>query len=212
MIVNARACNNCKKVKAVTPEFWQAIPNSNDGFRKTCLECKSASDHNRYTKNRNKKIAQARSWYKENRVKKQEYDSEYRRKHNEKIRKRKKDSYITASAKPIDKRLQNNLRHSSYRFPEAKRYQLEKRDIFRMLSRQANSCFYCAEKFANNDLITFDHVVPRVRGGSHSIGNLVASCFTCNTIKSHRFIMEYRLNKVVNRVMYKELDKQNKTK
>jgi 5-methylcytosine-specific restriction endonuclease McrA len=212
MLPKERSCNKCGKSKPVTSEHWQKIPNSSDGFRKTCLACKSLSDRTRYLKDKNKKIVQAKNWYKANTTKKQKYDSEYRRKHNEEIRKHKKDSYITASERPTGIRLHANLRHSSYRFPKAKRYKLEKRDIFRMLIRQANSCFYCFEKFADNDLITFDHVVPRVRGGSHSIGNLVASCFTCNTIKSHRFIMEYRLNKVVNRVMYKELDKQNKTK
>lgn len=43
-------------------------------------------------------------------------------------------------------------------------------------------CVYCGEVQDASDL-TVDHVEPRVKGGDHSRGNLVASCRRCNAEK-----------------------------
>lgn len=43
-------------------------------------------------------------------------------------------------------------------------------------------CVYCGEEFDAEEL-TVDHVQPRVKGGDHSRGNLVASCRACNAAK-----------------------------
>lgn len=44
-------------------------------------------------------------------------------------------------------------------------------------------CQYCGEKFTTNEL-TFDHVIPRSKGGSNTMGNVVAACAPCNSKKS----------------------------
>ena len=51
-----------------------------------------------------------------------------------------------------------------------------------------SSCFYCG----SNKQIQIDHVIPIARGGTHSIGNLVAACAKCNNHKRARFVMEWR--------------------
>ncbi|HXC62518.1 MAG TPA: HNH endonuclease [Nitrospiria bacterium] len=43
-------------------------------------------------------------------------------------------------------------------------------------------CQYCAGKFSSNDL-TFDHVIPKKRGGVTEWTNIVASCEPCNSEK-----------------------------
>ncbi len=43
-------------------------------------------------------------------------------------------------------------------------------------------CVYCGEQFDEAEL-TIDHVQPKMRGGDHSRGNLVASCRPCNVEK-----------------------------
>ncbi|HSH44699.1 MAG TPA: HNH endonuclease signature motif containing protein, partial [Longimicrobiales bacterium] len=43
-------------------------------------------------------------------------------------------------------------------------------------------CVYCGVVHPA-DALTVDHVQPRVKGGDHSEGNLVASCVPCNTAK-----------------------------
>ncbi|HUG40538.1 MAG TPA: HNH endonuclease signature motif containing protein [Longimicrobiales bacterium] len=44
-------------------------------------------------------------------------------------------------------------------------------------------CVYCGELCRPEDL-TVDHVEPRVKGGDHSEGNLVACCRPCNRDKA----------------------------
>ena len=65
------------------------------------------------------------------------------------------------------------------------------RDWRRLCSRHGWRCFYCSAKAP----LTMDHIVPIIRGGRHSIGNLIPACGSCNSSKSRRFIMEWRLAK-----------------
>lgn len=58
--------------------------------------------------------------------------------------------------------------------PERKRLILELHD---------HRCVYCGERFQSEEL-TLDHVEPRVKGGDHSRGNLVACCRPCNVEKA----------------------------
>lgn len=51
--------------------------------------------------------------------------------------------------------------------------------------RDAYTCQYCEEDFSPSWL-TFDHVMPRSRGGETSWVNIVTSCQTCNRIKGDR--------------------------
>jgi 5-methylcytosine-specific restriction endonuclease McrA len=51
-------------------------------------------------------------------------------------------------------------------------------------------CHYCgAEVGAAN--LTMDHLVPIIRGGRSTRGNVVAACKSCNTAKSHRLPLEW---------------------
>lgn len=54
------------------------------------------------------------------------------------------------------------------------------------LYRQA--CAYCGSK----ESIQLDHVIPIARGGTHSIGNLISACSSCNASKGSLTITEWR--------------------
>ncbi|MBI1206976.1 MAG: HNH endonuclease [Azospirillum sp.] len=50
-------------------------------------------------------------------------------------------------------------------------------------------CQYCLQRFAAHDL-TFDHVIPRSRGGRTTWENVVAACGPCNLYKGNRTLRE----------------------
>ena len=56
--------------------------------------------------------------------------------------------------------------------------------------RSSGRCHYCGEPFAPNEL-TMDHLVPLVRGGKSTKGNLVPACKECNSKKKHMLPMEW---------------------
>ncbi len=56
---------------------------------------------------------------------------------------------------------------------------------FNVFLRDAFRCQYCGEGFVAEDL-TFDHVIPRARGGRTTWQNVVAACEPCNLKKGHR--------------------------
>jgi 5-methylcytosine-specific restriction endonuclease McrA len=51
-----------------------------------------------------------------------------------------------------------------------------------VFQRHDFTCVYCGRRFSADEL-TVDHVEPRVKGGDHSRGNLVAACRPCNREK-----------------------------
>ncbi len=56
---------------------------------------------------------------------------------------------------------------------------------FNVFLRDGFACQYCMGHFKTNDL-TFDHVIPRSRGGRTSWDNIVTACRSCNTQKGNR--------------------------
>ena len=55
--------------------------------------------------------------------------------------------------------------------------------------RAAGTCHHCGEKFAPKDL-TMDHLIPIIRGGKSTKGNLVPSCKACNSARKHQLPFE----------------------
>lgn len=51
-----------------------------------------------------------------------------------------------------------------------------------ILLRDRYRCQYCGEEFDSQDL-TFDHVIPRAKGGKTVWGNILSCCMKCNGIK-----------------------------
>lgn len=70
---------------------------------------------------------------------------------------------------------------SASRYPAFTRFNVFLRDAF--------SCQYCNTSHPTPEL-TFDHVVPRSRGGHTSWSNVVTACSQCNTRKGSRLLNE----------------------
>jgi 5-methylcytosine-specific restriction endonuclease McrA len=63
----------------------------------------------------------------------------------------------------------------------------------RILRRDGYRCVYCSGAFPDAEL-TLDHVQPRVKGGDHSDGNLVACCKACNELKAGQAAWSFLAN------------------
>ena len=60
---------------------------------------------------------------------------------------------------------------------------------FNVFLRDRFSCQYCGDRFPTQEL-TFDHVIPRSRGGRTTWDNVVSACSDCNLTKSNRLPKE----------------------
>jgi 5-methylcytosine-specific restriction endonuclease McrA len=60
---------------------------------------------------------------------------------------------------------------------------------FNVFLRDRFHCQYCGGDFATN-VLTFDHVVPKSRGGRTSWSNVVTACSPCNLLKGNRLLQE----------------------
>lgn len=56
-----------------------------------------------------------------------------------------------------------------------------------VFQRDNFTCRYCGDKPLH---LECDHVIPRSRGGSDNLSNLVASCRPCNSLKSNKIYFE----------------------
>jgi 5-methylcytosine-specific restriction endonuclease McrA len=54
----------------------------------------------------------------------------------------------------------------------------------------ADTCAYCQRPLDDTNR-TVDHVVPRVRGGSNHVSNLVLACQLCNSMKADKLLHEW---------------------
>jgi len=59
-------------------------------------------------------------------------------------------------------------------------------------ARDKNQCQYCGSKFHSEDL-TYDHVIPKYRGGKTEWSNIVTCCISCNRRKGGRTPAEARM-------------------
>lgn len=74
------------------------------------------------------------------------------------------------------------------RTPPFTRYNVFMRDFW--------CCQYCAQEFSTHEL-TFDHVIPRSRGGRTSWSNIVAACHSCNLRKGDRLPSEIGMHPLI---------------
>lgn len=56
--------------------------------------------------------------------------------------------------------------------------------------RGAGICYYCGKRFRPDEL-TMDHIVPIIRGGKSTKGNIAPCCKECNSKKKYMLPMEW---------------------
>jgi 5-methylcytosine-specific restriction endonuclease McrA len=64
---------------------------------------------------------------------------------------------------------------------------------FNVFLRDAFSCQYCGHRLAT-EVLTFDHVIPRCRGGRTTWENVVTACSLCNLAKGHKLPKQAKMS------------------
>lgn len=64
---------------------------------------------------------------------------------------------------------------------------MKRADVF---ARDGHRCAYCGLVYPA-EMLTLDHVQPRVRAGDRTAGNLVTACSGCNLLKGHLSLAEF---------------------
>ena len=64
---------------------------------------------------------------------------------------------------------------------------MKRSDIF---ARDQYRCVYCGI-VREPEMLSIDHVQPKVRGGDGSAGNVVTACMACNTAKASRPLAQF---------------------
>jgi hypothetical protein len=62
-----------------------------------------------------------------------------------------------------------------------------------VFARDGYRCVYCGTVVLP-ELLSVDHVQPRMRGGDGSGGNVVTACLRCNTAKGSRTLSQFLLD------------------
>lgn len=83
-------------------------------------------------------------------------------------------------------KVRGTTRRRALRLATSGIYEVTAKDERRLRS---SPCFACG---ATSD-ITLDHAIPVSRGGRHSVGNLIPLCRTCNSRKSAKLWVEFRM-------------------
>lgn len=66
---------------------------------------------------------------------------------------------------------------------------------FNVFLRDKWTCQYCAAKFKTHEL-TFDHVIPKSRGGMTTWENICTACQDCNLLKGNYLPHEIRMHPI----------------
>lgn len=140
-----------------------------------CDLCRQAASNRKMaydTLNRERNAAYSRAWRKANRERKAVTDGAWKQANLVKQR-----GY---EAKSRARRATDKTGNGVFTVTE--------QDWLRLCARYDNACAYCGTKAK----LTRDHVIPLVRGGRHSIGNLIPACGPCNSSKNKKFLVEWR--------------------
>lgn len=76
----------------------------------------------------------------------------------------------------------------------------EKKVKFNIFIKDNFTCVYCGRNsFEDKVKLHIDHLIPRAKGGSDKINNLVTSCQSCNNSKKDKLLSKEIIEKIKKR-------------
>jgi 5-methylcytosine-specific restriction endonuclease McrA len=184
-----KRCPSCEEERDFS--MFGKNAGARDGLQHFCTPCRAA-------KHRAKKIALGQSVKPDvpKRTKAERNADALARYHRnkERIAKRRKDEYehivlieraSRLRRKDHQRPLKNERQMRRYRVQQEKTFTILPKELKKLYSAPCSNC-------GSNENQSLDHIIPLSRGGSHSIGNLMTLCRSCNSSKHARTLMEWR--------------------
>ena len=204
-MVETKECAGCGEVKPVSAfHRHQRHP---DGYHSRCKVCRKAETTVYYVANAEAVKARSKAWreanperYKQqlkdwaakpgNLERKREVDRAWKHAHQE-HRKEYSQQPAQREYARLNAKTQNARRKAQ---KSATVHRITKAEWLDRQLEYEGRCAYCGTPVQEP---TMDHVVPLIKGGDHSVGNIVPACGRCNRRKHDRDVLEFlaELNK-----------------
>ena len=177
-MANTKTCKHCGQVLQLQHFYKHAY--NKDGLMNVCKACHNKRCRIVEQRNREKRRAYSRKYYRENPDKYKNFAKQYREKYPEKVR----QTYENwRKADPMRDKIRHHRRRALKE--SVLSFKVTAKEMRRIKSQP---CIYCGSR----EKICIDHIVPLSRGGNNSIGNYAPACLRCNSSKKNKLITEWK--------------------
>lgn len=194
-----KTCAKCSNLLEIT-NFRPRKPGSHL-YQSYCKPCEREHWRNWRERNKSNEIIRLREYYKNNKKRILNYKKENRIVNHDlfvmrekKNRDRRGDLNKILSKKWRDANLDKVRVYSHTNNAKRKNAKAYAIKTIELIALRKKPCFECG---ATNK-IHIDHIIPIIKGGNHSIGNLMPLCANCNLSKGSKTYMEWRVWKMKN--------------
>jgi 5-methylcytosine-specific restriction endonuclease McrA len=189
-----KACPDCKQSKSLEDFYNNASAyDGKNNYCKPCFKARIKVSRKKHPEATNRAIAKWRATHKEQVL---ATTKAYRAKNREVILSQKRawakanpdkiqEMYKRGYAKNPERCIVNAYARSQ-RIKAVENNLITAKDYARLYRMP---CIYCG----SYEKIEIDHIHPISKNGRHSIGNLAASCRSCNRSKNDLFVMQWRI-------------------
>jgi 5-methylcytosine-specific restriction endonuclease McrA len=184
-----KTCSKCGVIKPFDAYYPHA--EGKFGYRPDCKECFSARRKARYERTRDKVLAAQKEYTRRNAAKVREMHriANLRRRQDPEWAQRQRDYNRQYGVKNREGRLRRE-RERRARLQAAPVNDFTRKDWQLLKQAYQNRCAYCGQTVGK---LQKDHVIPLIRGGAHTIRNIVPACGPCNLRKGLRAEMPFQV-------------------
>lgn len=172
-----KSCCRCKSILSLTS--FNKDKQNKDGLQRRCRLCNREVNQLDYQKHQQSRLQKDAKYRAENPEKTKKAIKKWATNNKEKLAQSSREWF--KKHPEYSAHLRHNRRAMKLQNGVYKITSIEYKKLY------AKECIYCGAK----GKIHLDHVIPISRGGTHSIGNLVPACASCNTSKGKKFITEW---------------------
>lgn len=203
----------CSKCGRTLPVSCFSKGNNANGYRSHCKECIRAAyqlkkddiqqrRRENYERTKEHYLETCKRYRESHREERQQYFSEYYRKHEDVIKRRSKQAYENIGQEGLEKRKQyihkkralKNFKKMRSEYEEKRKAaaavlvsDLTEEQWSATMEEFGGRCAYCGTEKA----ITRDHVIPLSKGGGYTKKNIIPCCVSCNSKKNNKEFREW---------------------